>query len=92
MIVSCAACGRGGLHDKDHIMALTSQPLLALACTLAAGASLLLIAPVTGFREVISAKWSMIIVLLITAGSLIACSWAVADLKQSSDFGRMPSA
>src|SRR4051812_4347193 len=56
---------------------------------IAIGASLLLIAPVTGLRDTASAKWSMIGVLTITAGSLIACSWAVTDLHQTHYFARM---
>jgi NADH-quinone oxidoreductase subunit N len=56
---------------------------------IATGASLMLIAPVTGIREAVSAKWAMLAVLAITAGSLIACSWAVTDLNQSTYFGRM---
>jgi len=56
---------------------------------IATGASLMLIAPVTGIREAVSAKWAMLAVLAITAGSLIACSWAVTDLHQSKYFGRM---
>src|SRR5436305_1643750 len=56
---------------------------------IAAGASLMLIAPVTGLRNSASAKWSMIGVLAITAASLIACSWAVMDLEQTHYFGRM---
>jgi len=56
---------------------------------IATGASLLLIAPVTGLRDSVSAKWAMIAVLVITAGSLIACSWAVVDLPQSTYFARM---
>jgi NADH-quinone oxidoreductase subunit N len=56
---------------------------------IATGASLMLIAPVTGIRDAISAKWAMLAVLAITAGSLIACSWAVTDLNQSTYFGRM---
>jgi len=56
---------------------------------IATGASLLLIAPVTGLRDTASAKWSMIGVLAVTAASLIACSWAVVDLPQTRAFGRM---
>src|SRR3954468_24088836 len=56
---------------------------------IAIGASLLLIAPVTGLRDTASAKWSMIGVLTITAASLIACSWAVGDLDQTHNFARM---
>ena len=54
------------------------------------GASLLLLVPVLGARESgPSAKWSMIALLAITAGSVIACSWAVTDLPQSRAFANM---
>jgi len=56
---------------------------------IATGASLLLIAPVTGLRDSISSKWAMLGVLAITAASLIACSWAVTDLPQTPTFARM---
>jgi len=56
---------------------------------LATGASLLLIAPVTGLRDSISAKWAMIALLIITAGSLLACSWAVPGMEQTAGFARM---
>ena len=54
------------------------------------GASLLLIAPVSGFRGAHqTAKWSMLALLAITAATLVACSWAVRDLAQSSGFAGM---
>lgn len=54
------------------------------------GASLLLIVPVLDLRESQpSAKWSMIALLAITAGSVIACSWAVPNLAQSRTFANM---
>jgi len=56
---------------------------------IATGASLLLIAPVTGLRYTVSAKWAMLGVLAITAASLIACSWVVTDLPQTPTFARM---
>ncbi len=57
---------------------------------LAIGASVLLIMPVLGLREnVPSAKWSMIALLAITAGSVIACSHAVVDLTPSRGFANM---
>src|SRR5947209_15306861 len=56
---------------------------------IAIGASLMLIAPVSGFRETTSAKWAMLGILGVTAGSLIACSWAVTDLHQTHYFARM---
>ncbi len=47
-------------------------------------ASLLLLAPVTGFRGAEwSAKWVTLVVLAITGGSIVACSWAVTDMKPS---------
>ncbi|HET7437318.1 MAG TPA: NADH-quinone oxidoreductase subunit N [Thermoanaerobaculia bacterium] len=54
------------------------------------GASLLLIAPVAGFRgEQRTAKWSMLALLVIAAASLVACSWTVPGLAQSSGFAGM---
>jgi NADH-quinone oxidoreductase subunit N len=57
---------------------------------LSIGACLLLIAPVTG-RGIAqsSAKWAMLALLAITAGSVVACSFAVAGLKQTVGFGDM---
>src|SRR6266498_2860914 len=47
-------------------------------------ASLLLLAPVTGFRGAEwSAKWVTLVVLAITGGSIVACSWAVPDMTAS---------
>src|SRR5437870_5344201 len=58
---------------------------------LSIGASLLLIAPVSGFKDPRSAKWMMMAVLAITAGSLIAASHAVTvgTVNQSPWFGAM---
>ena len=57
---------------------------------LAIGASALLLMPVIGSTgEGVSAKWMMIGLLAITAGSLIACSWAVEGIDQSRIFGTM---
>jgi NADH-quinone oxidoreductase subunit N len=54
------------------------------------GASLLLIVPVLGLRESEpSPKWSMVALLAITAGSVIACSYAVPNLAQSRGFANM---
>ena len=56
----------------------------------AIGACLMLIAPVTGFRsEGPSAKWAMLVLLAITAGSVVACSVAVADIDQTRGFAAM---
>jgi NADH-quinone oxidoreductase subunit N len=52
-------------------------------------ASLLLIVPVTAFRATLSAKWTTLVLLGITAASLVACSWAVPSLAQSNTFARM---
>lgn len=57
---------------------------------LSAGASLLLIAPVVGWRaRERSAKWGMLILLAVTAGSVIACSYAVEGLSQTTGFSAM---
>ncbi|HEY0158368.1 MAG TPA: NADH-quinone oxidoreductase subunit N [Thermoanaerobaculia bacterium] len=56
----------------------------------AIGAMLLLIAPVTGFRnDPNTAKWSMLALLVITAGSLFACSYAVQNVAQTAGFRAM---
>jgi len=53
-------------------------------------ASLLLIAPVAGFRNSEwFAKWATLIVLAITGGSVVACSWAVTDIKPSTFLNAM---
>src|ERR1043165_9555065 len=53
-------------------------------------ASLLLIAPVAGCRESEwSAKWATLFVLAVTAGSIVACSWAVTDMTPSPMLNRM---
>src|SRR3954454_4108243 len=53
-------------------------------------ASLLLIAPVAGFRDSEwAAKWATLFVLAVTAGSIVACSWAVTDMKPSNYLNAM---
>jgi NADH-quinone oxidoreductase subunit N len=53
-------------------------------------ASLLLLAPVSGFRESEwAAKWATLFVLAVTAGSIVACSWAVTDMKPSNYLNAM---
>jgi NADH-quinone oxidoreductase subunit N len=57
---------------------------------IAIGAMLLLIAPVTGFRnDANTAKWSMLALLGITAASLLVCSYAVRSVEQTSSFAGM---
>src|SRR5205823_1233014 len=57
---------------------------------LSIGASLLLIAPVVGWRgKERSAKWAMLIVLAITAASVIICSNVVENLAQTAAFSSM---
>jgi NADH-quinone oxidoreductase subunit N len=57
---------------------------------IAIGACLLLIAPVSGFRnQPGTAKWSMLALLGITAASVFACSFAVQNVDQTVAFGRM---
>jgi len=54
--------------------------LLLPEIIIALGASALLLAPVIGARRRdTSAKWAMIFILAITAGTVIACSWIVQD-------------
>src|ERR1043165_2793041 len=53
-------------------------------------ASLLLLAPVSGFRgSEWAAKWATLFVLAVTAGSIVACSWAVTDMVPSVMLNRM---
>ena len=60
---------------------------------LSIGACLLLIAPVLGGRGAgerkLSAKWSMLLLLAITAAAVVICSHAVTGLTQSAGFGQM---
>src|SRR5256886_2384040 len=57
---------------------------------LSIGASLLLIAPVIGWRrKESSAKWVMLILLAITAASVIICSNVVENLAQTAAFSSM---
>jgi len=57
---------------------------------LTAGASALLLVPVMGGRGAkLSAKWMMIVLLAITAGSLIICSHAVENIDQSRQLQAM---
>ena len=54
------------------------------------GASLLLIAPVVGWRgDENVAKWVMLALLAITAVMVVICSWWVVDLPQSRGFSPM---
>src|SRR5258706_12239375 len=54
------------------------------------GASVMLLVPVTGGRGAkLSAKWMMIILLAVPAGSLIICSHAVENIDQSRQLQAM---
>src|SRR5207253_5056130 len=54
------------------------------------GASLLLIAPVIGWRsKEASAKWAMLILLAITALSVVICSNVVEGLSQTVSYSAM---
>ena len=54
------------------------------------GASLLLIAPVTGYRgQGKAAKWWMLILLLLTAIAVVAASGLVQNIDQTRTFARM---
>lgn len=55
----------------------------------AIGASLLLLAPVSGFRSAATAKWATLIVLALTAASVLVSSYAVADIEQTAGFASM---
>src|SRR5688500_5267354 len=57
---------------------------------LSIGACLLLIFPVIGRRgETQAAKWLLIGLLIVTAVTVIACSWAVEGIDQSRMFANM---
>ena len=57
---------------------------------LSIGACFLLIAPVTGFRsDTGAAKWSMLILLAITAGSVFAAAGAIQNVDQTAGFASM---
>ncbi len=70
-------------------MSLNDLIFLLPEIILATGASLLLIAPVTGLRDSLSAKWAMLVLLIISGGTLIACSWWVSGVEQTAGFARM---
>jgi len=57
----------------------------------ATGASILLIAPVTGVMRTRqdAARWGMLALLAITVVTLVACSWAVQGRAQSTLFAAM---
>ena len=60
---------------------------------IAIGASLLLLAPVSGFGSGTgssrSAKWATLVILAITAGSVLASSYAVQSVDQTRGFAAM---
>jgi NADH-quinone oxidoreductase subunit N len=56
---------------------------------LSIGASILLCAPVMGWRDRVSAKWAMLVLLLITAAAVVGCSWWVMDIAQSRNLQSM---
>lgn len=59
---------------------------------LSIGGCILLIVPVISGRRAESepaAKWSMVVLLAITLGVVIACSWIVPAIPQTSAFSRM---
>ena len=57
---------------------------------LALGASVLLLAPVVGARRgQAGARTAMLVVLAVTAATLIACSWAVERIDQTGPFASM---
>ena len=63
---------------------MTDAVFMMPEIVLTIAASLLLLAPVTGFRESEwSAKWVTLVILAITGGSIVACSWAVPDMTAS---------
>ena len=55
----------------------------------AIGASLLLIAPVSGFRSARTAKWATLIVLALTAGAVLLSSNLVRNVDQTAGFASM---
>ncbi len=53
------------------------------------GACLLLLAPVTPLRGRISAKWTMLVLLALTAVAVVVCSNVVAGIEQTAGFASM---
>jgi NADH-quinone oxidoreductase subunit N len=71
-------------------MTWTDTVFIIPEIVLAIGASLLLLAPVSGKRASSnSPKWVMLIVLALTAVATIVCSRVVTDLPQTIGFGDM---
>jgi NADH-quinone oxidoreductase subunit N len=56
---------------------------------IAIGACVLLLAPVTRLRSMVSAKWTMLVLLALTAVSVVICSNAVANIEQTAGFASM---
>ena len=56
---------------------------------IAAGACLLLLAPVTRFRGMASAKWTMLVLLAITGVAVVVCSNVVGNIEQTAGFASM---
>jgi len=71
-------------------MTLSDTIYLLPELIVSAGAMLLLIAPVV-WRRVgqRAAKWVMLGLLVVTAASIVYCSWAVANVTPSAMFGAM---
>src|SRR6185369_14176555 len=69
------ASRRGGSMSGSDTILLLPEIIIAL------GASLLLIVPVIGKRSSSgeAAKWVTLLLLAVTAASVVACSWIVAD-------------
>jgi len=53
------------------------------------GACLLLLVPVTRLRGALSAKWTMLVLLAVTAAAVVICSNVVADIDQTAGFASM---
>jgi NADH-quinone oxidoreductase subunit N len=56
---------------------------------IALGACVLLLVPVTQLRAKLSAKWTMLVLLAVTAVAVVVCSNVVTDLPQSDGFASM---
>jgi NADH-quinone oxidoreductase subunit N len=71
-------------------MTWTDTVFIIPEIVLAIGASILLLAPVSGKRVASrSPKWAMLVVLALTAVAVIVCSRVVPDLPQTIGFGDM---
>jgi NADH-quinone oxidoreductase subunit N len=71
-------------------MTWTDTVFLLPELIVSVGAMLLLIAPVAGWKlSQRAAKWAMLWLLILTAASIVFCSWSVQNLEPTRLFGAM---